>query len=44
MNNQDRHILRELGQHVSEIAAMPQQQETISSWKALNGLQPTDPW
>jgi hypothetical protein len=43
VNNQDRHILRELGQHVSEIAAMPQQQETISSWKALNGLQPNRP-
>ena len=33
-------ILRELAQQVSEIAALPAQQETIELWKALNGLRP----
>ena len=36
----DRKILRELGQQVAEIAALPVQQETIALWEALNGLKP----
>jgi len=39
----DRQILRELGQQIADIAALQQQQETISCWKALNGLQPSRP-
>ena len=39
----DRDILRELGKQVAEIAALPAQQETISLWKALNGLRPVRP-
>jgi hypothetical protein len=34
----DREVLRELGSRVAEIAALPVQQETISGWKAVNGL------
>ncbi|MDA0334124.1 MAG: hypothetical protein O2782_03050, partial [bacterium] len=40
---QQRQILRELAQQVADIAALPQQQELISCWKALNGLQPVRP-
>ena len=39
----DKAILRELGRHVAEIAALPAQQETIALWKALNRLQPARP-
>lgn len=39
----DRNVLRELGNRVAEIAALPVQQETIASWKALNGLRPARP-
>lgn len=38
--NKDYEILRELGRQVAEIAALPEQQETIDLWKALNGLKP----
>ena len=41
--NNDTTILRELGQRVAEIAALPVQQETIRLWKALNGLRPARP-
>jgi len=40
---QDIHILRELGKHVAEIAALPEQQETIALWKALNSCRPVRP-
>ena len=43
VNSQDRHVLRQLGQQISDIAALPRQQETIASWKALNRLQPLRP-
>ena len=43
MSDKDRDILRELGKKVAEIAALPVQQETISLWKALNGLKPVRP-
>jgi len=43
VNNKDRNILRELAKQVAEIAALPIQQETISLWKALNGLRPLRP-
>src|SRR4030042_5384968 len=40
VRQKDRDVLRELGGKVAEIAALPVQQETISLWKALNGLRP----
>ncbi len=43
VSSSDRHVLRELGKQVAEIAALPIQQETISLWKALNGLKPQRP-
>jgi hypothetical protein len=39
----DLEVLRGLAQDVAEIAALPVQQETISLWKALNGLRPVRP-
>jgi hypothetical protein len=43
VSRQDQNILRELAGQVAEIAALPVQQETISLWKALNGLKPVRP-
>jgi hypothetical protein len=43
ISTKDRDILRGLGEQVAEIAALPVQQETISLWKALNGLKPLRP-
>jgi hypothetical protein len=43
VNPKDRTILRELGEQVAQIAALPVQQETIRLWKALNGLRPERP-
>jgi hypothetical protein len=43
VNKRDRDILRKLGKQVEEIAALPVQEETISLWKALNGLKPVRP-
>ncbi|MCJ7752425.1 MAG: hypothetical protein MUQ65_15265 [Armatimonadetes bacterium] len=40
VRQKDRDVLRELGGKVAEIAALPVQQETVSLWKALNGLRP----
>ena len=40
VRQKDRAILKELAGQVAEIAALPVQQETISLWKALNGLRP----
>jgi hypothetical protein len=39
----DLEILRGLAHRVAEIAALPVQQETVASWKALNGLHPDRP-
>jgi len=39
----DRDALRGLATQVAEIAALPVQQETITLWKALNGLKPIRP-
>jgi hypothetical protein len=39
----DRQILRELGQRVGEISALPEQQQTRAGWVALNGLRPERP-
>lgn len=39
----DQNVLRELGKKIAEIAALPVQQETISLWKASNGLKPKRP-
>ena len=43
ISEKDRDLLRGLGEQVAEIAALPVQQETISLWKALNGLKPLRP-
>jgi len=43
VSKKDKYILRELAREVAEIAALPIQQETISLWKALNGLEPKRP-
>jgi hypothetical protein len=43
VSEKDRGILRDLGKQVAEIAALPVQEETISLWKALNGLKPVRP-
>jgi len=43
VSRQDRGTLRELSEQVAEIAALPVQQDTISLWKALNGLKPVRP-
>ena len=40
VRQKDREVLRGLAGQVAEIAALPVQQETISLWKALNGLRP----
>ncbi len=42
-NPKDRAVLRALAEQVAEIAALPVQRETISLWKALNGLKPVRP-
>jgi len=39
----DVEILRTLGRQVAEIAALPDQQRTITLWKKLNGLKPVRP-
>jgi hypothetical protein len=43
VSKRDREVLRELAREVGEIAALAEQQETISLWKALNGLKPVRP-
>jgi hypothetical protein len=43
VSQKDRDTLRGLAAQVAEIAALPVQQETISLWKALNGLKPVRP-
>jgi len=43
MTNKEYQILRDLAKQVAEIAVLPIQQETISLWKALNGLKPVRP-
>ena len=40
VSQMDRTVLRELACELAEIAALPQQQQTVSLWKALNGLEP----
>jgi hypothetical protein len=43
LSNRDREVLRTLAGEVAGIAALPEQQETIGLWKALNGLRPVRP-
>ena len=43
VSRKERGILRELAKQVAEVAALPVQQETISLWKASNGLKPVRP-
>ncbi|MGQ9609608.1 MAG: hypothetical protein ACUVWN_09910 [bacterium] len=40
ISNNDKNILRDLAKQVAEIAALPEQQETIALWKAINSLKP----
>lgn len=42
-HQKDLGIVRELAKQVSDIAALPVQQDTIALWKALNGLRPARP-
>ena len=39
----DREVVRELAREVAEISALPEQQETVALWTALNGLRPVRP-
>ena len=43
ISNKDKSIIRDLARQIAEIAALPEQQETIRLWKALNGLKPERP-
>jgi len=43
ISRKDHDTLRSLAAQVAEIASLPVQQETISLWKALNGLKPVRP-
>ncbi len=43
LSEQDRAILRDLGERVAAIAALPAQQETVRQWIALNRLRPERP-
>ena len=43
VNDHDRAVLRQLAAEVAEIAALPEQKETIALTKALNGLRPVRP-
>ena len=43
VTGKERDVLKDLGKQVAEIAALPVQQETISLWKASNGLRPERP-
>ena len=43
VSDHDREVLRDLGEQVAEIAALPVQQEKIRLWKALNGLAASRP-
>ena len=43
VSQKDRNILRALASQVVLIATLPVQQQTISLWKALNGLKPVRP-
>ena len=43
VSERDRTVLRQLASETAEIAALPQQQETISLWQAINRLEPERP-
>lgn len=43
ISTEQKEALRELGKRYAEIAALPQQQETIDGWRRLNGLKETRP-
>jgi hypothetical protein len=43
LGQQDREVLRELAREIVEISALPEQQETVALWRALNGLKPVRP-
>lgn len=40
ISEKDKNILRDLAKQVAEISALPEQQETIALWKAINSLKP----
>jgi hypothetical protein len=43
VSTKDKETLRRLAGQVAEVAALPEQRETIALWKALNGLKPIRP-
>jgi hypothetical protein len=43
VSSAERNVIRELGKRYAEIAALPQQQETIDGWRRINGLKKTRP-
>ncbi|MBT5875931.1 MAG: hypothetical protein HOH43_21070 [Candidatus Latescibacteria bacterium] len=43
VSKNDREVLRALASQIAEIATLPDQKETTSLWKALNGLKPKRP-
>lgn len=43
VSDHDRTILRDLGQRIADLAALPEQQVTRRQWVALNGLRPERP-
>lgn len=43
LSAEQRRTLRELASRVAEIAALPDQKETVRLWKRLNGLEPERP-
>jgi hypothetical protein len=43
MKQRDKDVLRALGSEIAKLSALPVQAETISLWKALNGLRPRRP-
>ncbi|MCL2664378.1 MAG: hypothetical protein FWE82_02080 [Defluviitaleaceae bacterium] len=43
MEQKDKQILRDLAKQITEIAALPKQEETRKLWRAINGLKPVRP-
>lgn len=43
LSEQDKGMLRELARRLAEVAALPDQQERVRLWKAMNRLQPERP-
>lgn len=43
INNQDKKVLRELGEEISRIASLPEMDKRKESWRKLNDLEPVKP-